>query len=65
MTSEQEPLTEQWEYYVANVELQEIGGRYEWVSSVGKETIIGLSPVLAIFVIRLFYATNEALRTSG
>lgn len=40
---------DQWEYYVANVELQEIDGKYDWVSAVGRETIVGLSPLLKRF----------------
>ncbi len=40
---------DQWEYYVANVELQEIEGKYDWVSAVGRETIVGLSPLLKRF----------------
>ncbi len=40
---------EQWEYYVANVELKEVEGKYDWVSAIGKETIVGLSPLLKRF----------------
>ncbi len=40
---------DQWEYYVANVELTEVEGKYDWVSSVGRETIVGLSPLLKRF----------------
>ena len=40
---------DQWEYYVANVELQEVEGQYDWVSAIGRETIVGLSPLLKRF----------------
>ena len=40
---------DQWEYYVANIELQEVDGKYDWVSAVGRETIVGLSPLLKRF----------------
>ena len=40
---------EQWEYYVANLELNEIEGRYTWVCSIGRETIVGLPPLLKRF----------------
>lgn len=40
---------EQWEYYVANVELREVEGKYDWVSAIGRETIVGLSPLLKRF----------------
>ncbi len=40
---------EHWEYYVANVELQEIDGRYTWVCAIGRETIVGLPPLLKRF----------------
>ena len=40
---------EQWEYYVANIELKEIDDQYDWVSSVGRETIVGVSPLFKRF----------------
>src|SRR5919199_6910974 len=49
VTSEKENLMEHWEYYVANVELKEIEGRYTWVCSIGRETIVGLPALLKRF----------------
>ena len=40
---------EQWEYYVANVELNELEGSYTWVCAIGRETIVGLPPLLKRF----------------
>ena len=40
---------EQWEYSVANLELNEIDGSYTWVCSIGRETIVGLPPLLKRF----------------
>jgi hypothetical protein len=47
--SEKEARMEQWEYYVANVELKEIDGSYTWVCAIGRETIVGLPPLLKRF----------------
>ena len=49
VTREQETRMEHWEYYVANVELQEIDGRSTWVCAIGRETIVGLPPLLKRF----------------
>ena len=40
---------EQWEYYVANVDLNELEGSYTWVCAIGRETIVGLPPLLKRF----------------